>query len=216
MYRYVLFDFDGTLIDTNELIIAALKETAKRFINRDLTQDDLNSILGKYLDEQMKYLCEAQYRQMSEYYSSYYRENQDRMVKEFPGVRDMHADLKKLGVENAIVSAKEPRGIEHGLNLFNLSDYVDVIISAHDIQNNKPHPEPALKALEAFGAKPDQALLVGDSPYDILCGRNAGVKSVLVDWTIFPRQDILNLEPDFCIKKPEDLISIVKSGKLQL
>jgi len=212
MFKYILFDFDGTLVDTNELIITALRETAKRFINRDLTQEDLNSILGKYLDDQMKHLSPENYRKMSDYYSMFYKKNQDAMVKEFCGIRDMLARLKDLGAKTAIVSAKEPGGIKHGLNLFKLDGYIDCIISAHDIQNNKPHPEPALKAMAALGAKPDKTLLVGDSPYDVACAQNAGIKSVLVGWTIFPKESFLEASPDFYIDKPADLIEIVKSG----
>ncbi len=214
MYKYILFDFDGTLIDTNQLIITALRETAKKFIKRDLTQDDLNSILGKYLDVQMKHLCPENYRQMSDYYSMFYKKHQDTMVKEFPGVEDMLVELKNSGAKTAIVSAKEPGGIKHGLNLFKLNEYIDCIISAHDIQNNKPHPEPALKAMAALGAKPEETLLVGDSPYDIQCAENAGIKSVLVNWTIFPRESFLEASPDFCIDKPSDLIKIVKTGRI--
>lgn len=211
MLKYILFDFDGTLIDTNELIILALRETTRKFLNKDLTSDDLNSILGKYLEEQMRCLSPEHYQEMILYYKSFYKANQDLMVKEFPGVREMLKEIKALGCKTAIVSAKGRGGIEHGLELFNLSEYIDVIVSAYDIQNNKPHPEPALKAMELLNAHPEQSIMVGDSPYDILCGKNAKIKTALVDWTIFPKDELYKLEPDYVIETPVDLVEVIKN-----
>lgn len=213
MYKYLLFDFDGTLIDTNQLIIEALNETSKRFLGRELTSEDLNSILGKYLDDQMRFLCNTNYREMVLYYNEFYDTHKDTMIREFPGVGDMLSQLKEMGCKTAIVSAKVREGIVHGLEHFKLAGYFDVIISASDIENNKPHPEPAEKALKALGAKAEDALFIGDSPYDILCGKNSGIKTVLVDWTIFPKGDILKHKPDFYINSPYELIKIIESNR---
>lgn len=209
MFKYILFDFDGTLVDTNELIIYSLSEAARKFTNRIITREDLNSVLGRYLEDQMKLLSPEHYKEMINFYREFYKEHQDQMTKEFPGIKQMLQGLKNNGCKIAVVSAKGRGGIEHSLEKFNLADYIDVIISAYDVQNNKPHPEPALKALEALNAVCDKTLIVGDSPYDILCGKNAGIKTVLVDWTIFPKHELLKLGPDYVIKTPEELIKIV-------
>lgn len=211
LFKYILFDFDGTLIDTNELIILSLNKTSKRYLGKYLSNEDLNNILGKYLEEQMRYLSQEHWADMVAYYREFYKSNQDKLIKEFPHIKQMLESLKDLGCKIAVVSAKGRGGIIHGLNRFNLEHYIDVIVSAYDVKNNKPHPEPALKALEELGADACEAVLVGDSPYDILCGKNAGVKTVLVDWTIFPKNDILKLCPDFIINTPFDLLEIVKS-----
>ncbi len=211
-YKYMLFDFDGTLVDTNELIILALRKTCKSFLGRELSDIELNSVLGKYLEDQMRLLSPSQYEKMVLYYKEFYKAKQDSMIYEFPGVRQMLKSLRELGCKTAVVSAKGRGGIEHGLKRFGMEQFIDVIISAYDIKNNKPHPEPALKALEALKGTADQALMIGDSPYDILCGKNAGIKTVLVDWTIFPKSDILKISPDFHIMSPQQLADIVKSS----
>lgn len=209
-FKYILFDFDGTLIDTNELIILCLQETCKKFLNRELSEEDLNAILGKLLVDQFKYMSETMYEDMVEHYKQLYRQNHDKMIKEFPGAKNILMNLKKLGCKTAIVSAKGRNGIKRGLSFLGLDNYIDVIVSAYDVENSKPHPEPALKAINALGGTKDESLLVGDSPYDILCGKNAGIKTVLVDWTLFPKQNILALNPDFYIKSFEELAHIVK------
>lgn len=212
MYKFLLFDFDGTLIDTNELIILALNETSRKFLNRDLSKQELNSILGKYLDEQMRTLSKVHYKEMVLFYKSIYKEKEFEMIKEFCGIGSMLLKLKELGCKIAIVSAKGRSGIENGLKHFRLSDFIDTIISAYDVKENKPNPECVFTALESLSGSLKDSLVIGDSPYDILCGKNAGVKTCLVDWTIFPKQEILNLNPDFYIKTPEDLVEIVKAS----
>ncbi|MCX7923930.1 MAG: HAD-IA family hydrolase [Clostridia bacterium] len=214
MFKYILFDFDGTLIDTNELIILALHETSLKFLDKTLSSDELNSILGKHLEQQMKCLSELHYKEMILFYKDFYSKNKDTMIKEFPSINQMLKSIKELGCKTAIVSAKGRGGIEHGLKLFGMEDYFDIIISAYDIENNKPHPEPAIKALSALNGSADAALLIGDSPYDILCGKNAGVKTALVDWTIFPKDNLMSLKPDYYIKTPDELVKIVKGSKV--
>lgn len=212
MYKYILFDFDGTLIDTNELIVRSLRETALRFLGRDLTTDELHSVLGKYLADQMRCLSESHWEAMMEFYAEFYSRHQEEMTREFPGIRKMLGEVKAAGCMTAVVSAKEPVGIRHGLERFEIASFIDVIISAHDIRHNKPHPEPAHKALQALNGTPEQAMLVGDSPYDILCAKNAGITSVLADWTIFPKEQLLRLKPDHILQTPAELLPIIRNS----
>lgn len=212
LFKYILFDFDGTLIDTNKLILLTLNETAQRYLNRSLKPNELNNILGKPLEEQMKSLSYELWTCMLDYYKAFYKSNQDKMIEEFPQISIMLKKLKNIGCKNAIVSAKGRNGILHGLELFNYTMYIDFIVSAYDVQNNKPHPEPALKAIDYFNAPKNEVLLVGDSPYDILCGKNAGIKTALVDWTIFPKSQLAGLNPDYIIKTPLDLVQIIENS----
>ena len=209
MFKYVLFDFDGTLIDTNDLITRSLTETARKFLNIDLSKQDVKAILGMTLEEQMKYMSQTMWQQMLAYYKEFYKSNHDMMIKEFPGIRHMLHSLKAHGCKTAIVSSKGRNGIKRGLEYLQLEGYIDVVISAYDVKNCKPHPEPALKALELLEGQSDPALMVGDSTYDILCAKNSGISSVLVGWSIFPKAEILRLNPDFVAKTPEDLVKIV-------
>lgn len=213
MINHILFDFDGTLVDTNEIIIKALTETVENVLHKGITREDLLAILGKYLDDQMRYFSEEKYKIMVEYYKNYYRENQDKMVKKFAGIDHMLQQLKQMGCKLGIVSAKGKNGIMHGLRLYDLEQYIDCIISAYDVVNNKPHPECVYKALKFFKCDKDQMLLIGDSPYDIQCGINAGIKTGLVSWTIFPNEQFQNVIPGYIISKPDDIISLVNKSQ---
>lgn len=211
MFKYLLFDFDGTIMDTNQLIIDALNATSEEYLGEKLTQDEINSIFGKYLEDQMKQLSEIHYKEMMHFYREYYNNHQDEMVTMFFGIKDLLKALKINGCNTAIVSAKGRNGILHGLKKFNIENFIDVVVSAHDVIYNKPHPEPALKAMSLFNADSESTLMIGDSPYDIICGKNAGIKTVLVDWTIFPKDSVYSLNPDFIIKSSNELLEIVNS-----
>ncbi|MDK2798487.1 MAG: pyrophosphatase PpaX [Clostridiales bacterium] len=209
MIQNVIFDFDGTLIDTNELIILSLYETVKNVLHKEISQHDLIPVLGKHLEAQMRYFSEKKYKEMILYYKNYYRIHRDRMIKKFPGTSDLLKKLKFLGCKIGIASAKGRSGILHGLKRFDLNQYVDCIISAYDVENNKPHPECIYKLKDYFQCKNKDMLIIGDSPYDILCGINAQIKTALVSWTIFPKERFEGITPDYIVNEPLDIIKIV-------
>lgn len=213
MYKYLLFDFDGTLIDTNEIIKYCLNQVSLKYLGKPLTKEDYNNILGLVITEQMKYLSLNNFDEMRNYYRELYKSLQDEMSVEFPEIHEMLVTLKSLGCKMAIVSSKGKNGILHGIEMFKMTDLFDAIVGAYDVNNPKPHPEPALKALELLTGSTEESLFIGDSPYDIKCGKHAGIKTVLVDWTIFDSEKFIDSPPDYRIFSPKDLISIVTKKK---
>lgn len=210
MYKNIIFDFDGTLIDTNDLIIYSIDQVALKFITRRLSKDEFNSILGFFIEDQMKMISREHYKEMTEFYREVYNKNCDKMTKKFPGIEEMLQKLKEMGCKISIVSAKSRDGILHGLSFLGINNYVDAIISATDVKKNKPDPEPLFAGVKALGGTIENSLFIGDSPVDIQCGKNAGVKTALVGWTIFPDKSFEKTKPDMFIKKPSDLIDILK------
>lgn len=215
MYKYILFDLDGTLINSNDVIIKCLKETAKRYIKKDLSTEELDLILGKPLKEQISLIHNENVEEMIECYRKLYRQHRDDLTKEFEGIKEMLHTLKEKGYTMGIVTSKGTSGIEHALTKFNMHKYFDVTVSADDVENHKPHPEPVLKALNALSGNIEEAILIGDSSSDILCGKNTGITTILVDWSILPREELLKANPDFVAKTPEDIVAIIE-GKENL
>lgn len=108
-----------------------------------------------------------------------------------------------------IVTSKRRELAIRGLRLFDLEKYFKVIVALEDTEKHKPNPEPILKALELLNANKEETLMVGDSPYDILCASNAGVKSVAVKWTILPFNLLEEAKPDYVINDMLEILKII-------
>ncbi len=211
MITHILFDFDGTLMDTNELIVESLRESARRFRGSDIGDEELQRILGKPLMVQMKELDEEHAEEMDAFYRTYYRARRDTYTKEFDGIREMLDSLLEMGMKMGIVSNKGTPGIEHGLTAFDMHKYFGSTVSADDVIKRKPDPEGIFKALEELDGKPEQTLFIGDSGHDIESGNRAGARTILVGWTILDRKRLMDNAPDHVVETPGEIVEIVKS-----
>jgi len=211
MVTHILFDFDGTLLDTNELIVEALNAAALEFRGHKIEPKELDNILGKPLAVQMKELDPEHCEEMDTYYRMYYRERRDAYTKQFDGIRDMLDELLALGLKMGIVSNKGTAGIAHGLTIFDMHKYFGSAISADDVVNRKPDPEGVFKALKELDGQAEKTLFIGDSGHDIECGKNAGTRTILVGWTILDRNRLMKACPDHVVETPAEIVDIVKS-----
>lgn len=208
--KYILFDLDGTLINTNDIIIKCLRDVSIKYANKDLTEDELGVILGKPLRDQVSLIFNENIDEMMEHYRINYRANVHGLILEFEGVAELLQELYNEGYTMGIVSSKGRRGINEALKKFHMEKYFKAIVAANDVENHKPHAEPLEKGLELLGASKEEAIFVGDSYFDILCAKNAGVKSVLVDWSILPRCEIMKLNPDYVLTNSMDFAEILR------
>lgn len=211
MITHVLFDFDGTIMDTNDLIVEALRAAAVKFRGKDIGEKELDKILGKPLAIQMHELDPNHAEEMDAYYRSYYRERRDEYTKEFEGIRDMLDSLYGLGLKMGIVSNKGTAGIMHGLTSFDMHKYFGATVSVDDVVKRKPDPEGIFKALNELDGKPENSLFIGDSGHDIESGKRAGTQTILVGWTILDMENLKKTCPNHIVEKPSDIVDIVKS-----
>ncbi|MBN2259750.1 MAG: HAD-IA family hydrolase [Clostridiales bacterium] len=209
MIKGIIFDMDGTLIDTNDLVINCIQDTVEKFMGYHPEKESFVEILGKPLEDQMLYFDESHKKEMVNYYRKMYTQKRDQETKMFPDVMEMLINLKKMGIIMGVVSNKGRNGIDHVLKKFGLIDYFDITISASDVVNKKPHPEAVYKVLEKWQLASEEVIFVGDSDNDILIANNAGILSVLVDWTILPKRLFDGLKIDYIIKEPEELTKII-------
>lgn len=212
MFKYVFFDFDGTLIDTNEIIVKCLNHLSMKYNGRKLDDNELTGILGKPLEVQMKEICESRYEELTLDYKSMYRSLRDEMTTEFEGISDMLKTIHENGVKVAIISNKGTSGINHGIDKFALSDYIDYVVSSEDVIKKKPDPEGIYKAMSYLGLGENDKVdivFVGDSIHDIECGKNADLKTILVGWTIMDKNILLNAGPDYVVEDSEELKKII-------
>jgi pyrophosphatase PpaX len=210
LIKAVLFDLDGTLIDTNELIIQSFKYTFRTHLNREVDTEDIVMHFGEPLIDSLARYDKENAHVLIETYRNYNESIHDELAKEIAGAKITVKELKAMGVKVGVVTSKRRALAERGMKLFNLLEYFDVVITPEDTTKHKPNGEPVLAACEKLGVDASEVLMVGDSHYDILCGKDAGARSVLVKYTVLPVDKIMEHCPDFVIDEINDILSIIR------
>ena len=209
-YKYILFDLDGTLIDTNKLILDSFKHTYKKHLNLEVQDEELYKYFGEPLIVTLRRYSEEHYQEMFNTYIEYNEKHHDNVVNLCENIDKCLQQLCDLGCSLAVVTSKRSKIALRGLELFDIKKYFNTIVAYEDTVQHKPEAEPAQKALELMGAKPEEALMVGDSIFDIKCAQNADVKAVLVKWSAAHGHQEDETEADYIINKVEDLTELVK------
>lgn len=208
----ILFDFDGTVMDTNHVIINSWQHTFRTLEGREEAVEKIIATFGEPLDITMKKLFPGVPTDEGvAIYRSYHRDNFGRLINVFPGMRELIQELKRRGFKLAVVTSRLKNTTLEGLEKYRLAQYFDVIVTADDTDRHKPDPEPVNIALRKLGSAPERSLMLGDTMFDILCARNAGVRSVLVNWAIAVTEEQKNGpdRPDYVIETAEELLDIL-------
>lgn len=204
----ILFDLDGTLLDTNELIHRSFEHTFQHF-GYSFTREEILQFNGPPLTETFSKINPDLVDEMIRVYRKHNHEHHEQYVKLFPNVKETLDILKKHGKKLAIVTAKMRSGVELGLEITNIKAYFDSIVTIDDVENPKPHPEPVLKAMNHLDSTTDDTIMVGDNYHDIKSGKNAGVKTVGVAWSTKGEDFLRQFEPTYMIDDMKELLPIV-------
>ena len=204
-----LFDLDGTIIDSIELILRSYRHTMELHrANEPMPPDQMwIAGLGTPLWAQFGQITEdkEEIERMVQTYRKYNLTHHDALVKPYDGMVDEIRRMKHAGKQLGVVTSKLHDGAMRGLRVSGLAEAFDIVIGCDDVTNSKPHPEPVLKAIDELGVKADETVFVGDSRHDMESGRAAGVKTAAVLWGPFDRADLPDLRPDYWLEKPGDL-----------
>jgi pyrophosphatase PpaX len=206
-YPTVLFDLDGTLIDSAAIILASMRHATRTVLGREIPDEQLLAGVGSGLRYEMGAFDPERVEELVEAY----REHNEPLHTELQpcaGILDvlpvLHAEGRRLG----IVTAKRRLTVQLAFDtLPDLEQYFDVVVGAEDTERHKPHPEPILAALDRVAADADDTAYVGDSPFDVQAAKAAGVTAIAVTWGGFHSRDRLGREePDAIVDTPEELI----------
>jgi pyrophosphatase PpaX len=197
-----LFDFDGTLVDTTEMIFQSMRHATSSVLGRDdYSREELLANVGQPLPRQMEILDAEKSELLLEAYRAHHEEHHDALIAEFPGVDEALYRLRAAGVRVVVVTSKRRRSVEMALAKFpGLDLVVDLFVTMEDTTEHKPHPEPLLKGLELAGDVPrEKAVYVGDSPFDVQAAKAAGLTSVAVSWGAFSEDTLRKADPDHLV-----------------
>ena len=205
MIRAVLFDFDGTLLNTNDLIFASYSHGFLRGLGRDITPEERISLYGRPLYDSL-----AVYGDKQDLIYQNYREfqlaNSKRLTKKFPNTEEAVHMLRSNHILTGIVTSTRYDTMIKGIEFLGLDGCFDICITPADTQKHKPDPEPVLLACRRLNISPSEALMVGDSVFDLLCGSRAGAMTAGVKYST-TLDALLALEPDLM---GEDLLDLAR------
>lgn len=205
-----LFDLDGTLLDSLELILKSYRHTLT--VHRGVAPADEVWIagIGTPLRAQLAPFAEdaEEVERMVTTYRDHNFAHHDALIRAFPGIRAAVSALKTNGTSRAIVTSKARKGTLKGLRTCGLDDLFSTIVAADDIDRHKPDPAPVLKALELLNATAEHTVFIGDSPFDMAAGRAAGVRTAAALWGPFERDKLAPYSPDYWLTEPADIATI--------
>ena len=191
----VLFDLDGTVVDTRDLIRQSHRHAVTTVLGRDMPDDELLANVGRPLIEQMAAFDAGRAQELLEAQRAFSHARTADLIRPYPGVGEMLAGLKAAGCHTGVVTSKAGPTVQLAFDaLPEVADHIDALVAVEDTPVHKPLPDPVLLALDRLGADAADACYVGDAPFDIAAGRAAGVATVGVTWGFFPRDAVADAD----------------------
>lgn len=203
----VLFDLDGTLIDSIELILRSARHAFRDRRGHVPDDSEWRTLIGMPLDASFRRYAtdDADVAALLAKYREYQMANHDTLVKCYDEVVETVDFIRASGHPVAIVTSKTTTMTRRGLDVSGLGNHFDTIIGCDVCERHKPDPQPVQIALDRLGYQPDEAVFVGDSVYDMLAGNAAGVTTIAALWGPFTRDDLVASQPSYFLERIRDL-----------
>ena len=205
----LLFDLDGTLLDSFDLISESFKQACRQVLNRDLSHDEVMARWGWPLRFRFEAVDPARVDALVDAYQAYYHANHDRMIALFPGIREMLEALKTHRIRMGIVTSKRRPTTRLAIERLHLTPYFGAVVTEQDVPAPKPAPDAVFAALRELDAAAEEALMVGDAVFDMQAAQAAGVRGAAALWGTREQDALLATGPDFRLRAPADLVALV-------
>ena len=209
-FPVVLFDLDGTLIDSGAIILASMRHASRTVLEREIEDEVLMATVGgQGLTEQMRLLDPERVDELVRVYREH-NEPLHASLAACAGILDVLPGLAE-GRRLGIVTAKRRATVQLAFDaLPGLEEWFDVVVGSEDTERHKPDPDPLLHALDRLGAEPREATYVGDSPFDVRAAKAAGVHAVAVTWGGIHTEERLRAEqPDAVVHDATELLDVL-------
>ena len=196
-------------MDTNEVVLQSWQHTFRTLRGHEEDPAFIRSTFGEPLVMTLaKLFPEVPVEKSLDVYRTFQREVFTDFVEVFPGMLDLLKTLRQKGYKMGLVTSRTKDTTWSGLEHYGMDKYFDAVITAGDTDRHKPDPTPILITLDRLGSAPEEAIMVGDTMFDLECAQNAGVKSVIVDWSITMSASE-KAQADYIIKTAEELLDIL-------
>ena len=206
-YSTIIFDVDGTLIDTEAAVLSSLQKMLKEDFGREYDQSELKFVLGVPGADALPQLNIQDIARANDRWNHFMKDFFS-SITVFNGIKELLGDLQNTGVQQGIVTSKTTQELRDDFVPFGLSAYLPYVVCADDTKKHKPNPEPLLKFLEISGAKAETSIYIGDTIYDYECARDAGVDFALALWGC--RQQHSHINAKYKLEQPQHLLELIK------
>lgn len=208
MIKCVVFDVDGTLIDTGEAIISSLQKVLKEDLGQVYTADELGFAFGIPGAVTLKRLGVNDIEGSLEKWIKYLNDFSD-SIKVFDGIDNCLREIKKLNIKTGIVTSKTKEEFDSNFIPFGFEGYFDYVVCADDTTKHKPHPEPLLKLMEMSGYGPKDLVYIGDTKYDKECAEGADVRFGLALWGAKSAE---GFDSSYILHNPKDILKFIENN----
>ena len=211
--KNIIFDFDGTLMDTAPVIVATMEATIREMGLPPCSPEQCRATIGLRLEDIPAMLFPDHPGISAEFAATYrrifFRENRPGAAKPFSGVIDTLRTLHAEGYSMAVASSRSHKSLQEFADTFALTALFSMLVGGDDVARAKPAPDPVFFICRKMGWNPTETLVVGDATYDILMGRNAGSPTCAVTYGNQSRSQLLSVSPDFIIDRFQQLINLI-------
>ncbi len=216
MLKSVLFDIDGTITDTNPIFLDAIIQTHFEMTGQLKNREFFHFSLGIPSPVTMRILDIPQEKRMIyiQLWQEHIKEKMHEVVL-FPGIVTVLENLREWGLSMALVTSKIRSEFSFQFESFGLNHFFQTVICADDAPRPKPNPDPLFEACSHLGVKPLETVYVGDSRYDIMAAKAAGIPFLFASWGSVDPNSVLELHPEFYLKEPLEILDVVQK-KIQI
>ncbi len=206
LFECIIFDMDGTLTQTNELIFASFNHVAEKYLGRTLTTEQIIALFGPPEEGGIERLVgKADVGSAMNDLCAFYAAHHSRMARLHEGVEKTLAYLRSRGIRLAVFTGKGSRTANITMANLDLAGYFDLVVSGTDVKQHKPHPEGIERIISTFSVSRDRTLMVGDSLSDLAASRSAGVHMAAVLWDSYDRERMLKQETRLTFHTVEEM-----------
>jgi HAD superfamily hydrolase (TIGR01549 family) len=204
-FSCIVFDIDGTLVSTNELIFASFNHVTNKYLNKSLSPEEIIALFGPPEDIILVEWFGEISEQVKEEYYRFYTDNHKKMAVEIEGLKEVLELIKFKSVPMSIFTGKGRKTSLITLQQIGMLDYFDLLVTGDDVKNHKPFPDGLIKIMEHYNADPGEVLLIGDAPSDIEAAKAAGIKSATVLWDCYAVEKVYELKGDYYFSTVKEL-----------
>lgn len=208
----IIFDMDGTLTRTNQLIFDSFNHIVERYKGEVMEDHEITALFGPPEEGAIvKIVGEEHLSRAMHEYLTFYRDNHQRLARLYPGIREVLQDVKSRKKHLALFTGKGTHTTRITLDEFGLTPFFDLVVTGNDVVEHKPSAEGIRKILSHFSLRPDEALMVGDSVADVKASHEAGVKIAAVLWDSYGKERVLAMETDYLFHHVEEFHQWLRS-----